>query len=241
MPPEPPSGSATDFAGEEVARERLHQLLPDVQFTAETTSQHQLQLLLDSRPWSASIRDRARINALTAQHVGAWLRAIPIRNLGLVMPSREFRFALRFRLGISMFPSPSDAKRSACGAIIDGSGDHLLGCNQAENLRTKRHNALCDVLFNALLVDDSRCRREMRCDSTSVARPGDIFHLDFERGLPTYFDLTVRNSLQPAYLIKAATCAGAAAEAGELEKDQRHDSLVSSAGSIFYPIVVESL
>ena len=62
----------------------------------------------------------------------------------------------------------------------------------------------------------------MRCDSTSEARPGDIFHPDFERGLPTYFDLTVRNSLQPAYLIKAATCAGAAAEAGELEKDQRH-------------------
>ena len=140
-----------------------------------------------------------------------------------------------------MFPSPSDAKRCACGAIIDSSGDHLLGCNQAQNLRTKRHNALCDVLFNALLVDDSRCRREMRCDSTSEAMPGDINHPDFEQGLPTYFDLTVRNSLQPAYLIKAATCAGAAAEAGELEKDQRHDSLVSSTGSIFYPVVVESL
>ena len=100
------------------------------------------------------------------------------------MPSREFRVALRFRLDISMFPSPSDAKLCACGAIIDSSGDHLLGCNQAQNLRTKRHNALCDVLFNAFLVDDSRCRREMRCDSTSEARPGDIFHPDFERGLP---------------------------------------------------------
>ena len=77
-----------------------------------------------------------------------------------------------------MFPSPFDAKRCACGAIIDSSGDHLLGCNQAQNLRTKRHNAMCDVLFNALLVDDSRCRREMRRDSTSEARPGDIFHLD---------------------------------------------------------------
>ena len=57
------------FAGGEVARERLHQFLPEVQFTAETTSQHQLQLLLDSRIWShlresASIRDRARINTL---------------------------------------------------------------------------------------------------------------------------------------------------------------------------------
>ena len=111
-----------------------------------------VNILLDSRLWShlresASIRDRARINTLTAQHAGAWLRAIPNRNLGLAMPSREFRVALRFRLGISMFPSPSDAKRCACGAIIDSSSDHLLGCNQAPNLRTKRHNALCDVLL----------------------------------------------------------------------------------------------
>ena len=42
-------------------------------------------------------------------------------------------------------------------------------------------------------------------------------------------------------VVHVSTCAGAAAEAGELEKDQRHDSLVSSTGSIFYPIVVESL
>ena len=77
--------------------------------------------------------------------------------------------------------------------------------------------------------------------STNEARPGDIFHPDFERGLPTYFDLTVRSSLQPSYLVKTASCPGAAAEAGEIEKDQQHDWMVSQTGSVFHPLVVETL
>ena len=100
---------------------------------------------------------------------------------------------------------------------------------------------ICEVVFNALLVDDSRCRREMRCSSTSNSRHGDIFHPNFEHRLPTYFDSTVRNSLQPSYLVQAATCPEAAAAAGEIEKDQRHDAMVLNTGGIFHPLVVESL
>ena len=73
------------------------------------------------------------------------------------------------------------------------------------------------VMLYSLLVDDSHCRREQRCNSTSDMRPGDIFHPNFQHGLPTYIDVTVRNSLQPAYLVRAASHAGAAAEAGEME------------------------
>ena len=71
-------------------------------------------------------------------------------------------------------------------------------------------------------------------------RPGDIFHPNFQHGLPTYFDVTVRNSLQPAYLVRAASHAGAAAEAGEMEKGARHDTFVTSTGSKFESVVVES-
>ena len=72
-------------------------------------------------------------------------------------------------------------------------------------------------------------------------RPGDVFHPDFEQGLPTYFDLTVRNSLQPLYIAQAAQHAGVAKEAGEKEKDCRHEGLVTATGSVFHPLVVESL
>ena len=76
---------------------------------------------------------------------------------------------------------------------------------------------------------------------TSCVKLFDVFQPDFEQGLPTYFDLTVRNSLQPLYIAQAAQHAGAAAEAGEKEKDCRHEGLVTATGSVFHPLVVESL
>ena len=36
------------------------------------------------------------------------------------------------------------------------------------------------------------------------------------------------------------TVAGAAGVAGEIEKDTKYDDLVSSSGSLFYPLVVKS-
>ena len=43
-------------------------------------------------------------------------------------------------------------------------------------------------------------------------------------GQPRYFDVTIRNSLQPSYILKAAIHPGAAAEAAEFEKDARHEA-----------------
>ena len=70
-----------------------------------------------------------------------------------------------------------------------------------------------------------------------MSRSGDEFHPDFDQGLPTYFDILVQNSLQPSYIMQAAACAGTAAEAGELEKDTRHNSLASSSGNVLHPLV----
>ena len=47
--------------------------------------------------------------------------------------------------------------------------------------------------------------------------------------------------LSPSYLFKTASRPGAAAEAGEIEKDQRHDWMVSQTGSVFHRLVVETL
>ena len=43
----------------------------------------------------------------------------------------------------------------------------------------------------------------------------------FLLGRPAYFDITIRNSFQPSYVVHSAHCAGAAAVAGEIEKDDR--------------------
>ena len=85
------------------------------------------------------------------------------------------------------------------------------------------------------------CRREQRLCGDSNARLGDVYHPDFERGRPTYFDITVKNSFQPTYMVKAACQAGVAAEAGEREKDSSYKDIVSGNGGVLYPLAVESL
>jgi hypothetical protein len=71
-----------------------------------------------------------------------------------------------------------------------------------------------------------------------MSRPGDVYHPDFDQGCPTYFDISVCNSLQASYIIQAAIHAGVA---GELEKDYCHNSSVQTHSCIFHPLVVESL
>ena len=50
----------------------------------------------------------------------------------------------------------------------------------------------------------------------------------------------MRNTLQPAFLLRGAERAGFAAEAGVAAKDQLHATAVKESGGEFYPIVVES-
>ena len=147
--------------------------------------------------------------------------------------------SLHIWLGIPRFPADLGSKRCSCGQILDKFGDHLLGCGQ-NNIKTRRQDALCNVLFHALLVDNGNCRKEQRCDNDTCARLGDIFHPDFEQGRATYFDVTVRNTMQPSYVTQTAYSAGNAAAAGEREKDQRHKANVTSTGNIFHPPVCES-
>ncbi len=88
---------------------------------------------------------------------------------------------------------------------------------------------------------NGNCHKEQRCNTDTCARPDDIFHSDFEQGCTTYFDVTVRNTMQPSYVTQTAYRAGNAAAAGEREKDQRHEANVTSTGSIFHPLMCESL
>ena len=100
-------------------------------------------------------------------------------------------------------------------------------------LRIERHDSLCDSLFHFLLIDNTDCQREQRCDSDSNSRPGDIYHPDFQQRKPAYFIVSVRNSLQPRFINDAAYQGGVTATAGEIEKDERHQDRVESNECLF--------
>ena len=84
----------------------------------------------------------------------------------------------------------SAIKRCSCRQVLDVHGDHLLGCGNG-NLRIRCHNALGEGIFHTL-NNNANCQMEQRCNGYSNSRPGDIYHLDFELGCPTYFDVTVK-------------------------------------------------
>ena len=225
--------------------EYLKQLLPNFDPLPGDIAQRSVQVASDRVLWaqlldSSNLRDAARLNTQSGgKHTYAWLQAIPHPNLGLSMSSSEFFIALRYWLGIPLFRG-SHLQSCTCRSPLDQHGDHLLGCGQGP-LRIRRHDALCNIVYHALSQDNSSVRREERIWGESRDRPGDIFHPDFDDGHPTYFDISVRHMLQPGNLNRASTNAGAAAIAGEMEKDQKHAANVERIGGRFHPLVMETL
>ena len=98
-----------------------------------------------------------------------------------------------------------------------------------------------DIVWHALYTDNGGLKKEQRIGGRDLHRPGDINHPYFTNGKPAFFDITVGNSLQPSYIVAFATSAGAAALAGEMEKDAYHDDIVAAAGREFFPLALETL
>ena len=96
-------------------------------------------------------------------------------------------------------------------------------------------------MFQALIQDNHQVKRKQRIFGSSAIHREDIFYPDFSDGKPTYFDISVRNSLLPQFLSRASLVSGIASSAGEMNKDTKYDHSVSSAGCIFFPLVVETL
>ena len=98
-----------------------------------------------------------------------------------------------------------------------------------------RHNALCDIIYYALLEDSADVRREQGVSGESASRPGDVFHPDFHNGHPTYFDISVRSAVHSGVITRSASSPGFAVLKGEMEKDARHRDLVEAAGGVCFP------
>ncbi len=217
--------------GETQCQQHLASILPGFSdCITPVSTQHDIQQILDNNAKCnieescLSLRDQARMKAVTNPHSGAWLRAIPNRSFGLAMSTQKFVVALRLRLGIAVFPRHSTSYRCTCNHVIHEHGDHALGCGP---LRIKRQDAVCDVIYHRLLKENADTRREEGCSTLSFDRPGDVYKPDFSQGKPAYFDVSVKNSFGPSHIINAASKAGVAAEAGKCENDLEN---VAAAG-----------
>ena len=122
-----------------------------------------------------------------------------------------------------------------CNVLI-----HILGCGIGA-LRVRRHDAICDVIWHALLQDHSGCKKKNSIAALIWIFLGDVFHPDFQFGKPAYVDVSVCHPLRDSLICLSAATAGVTAGCGEVDKDSHHEASVWAAGGIFVPLVVESL
>ena len=137
------------------------------------------------------------------------MRAIPNDNLGLSMS-----VALGYWLGIPVFPSSFGGMRCACGQILDRFGGHLLGCRH-NNLSIRQHNALSELFFMLSRLTILTVEENNVAEVTVLQGQVMFFTLTLIKDTLHTSEFSVRNSLQPLYIVQAAQHAGAAVEAGE--------------------------
>ena len=104
------------------------------------------QRFLTSITNTGSVRDRARMGSLGLPNAGAWLNVVPSPTLGLHLHPPEFITAVKYRLGVDVFPL--EGRCTACPVLSDPAGDHAVSCGWGGE-RIGRHNLIRDVLFSA--------------------------------------------------------------------------------------------
>ena len=172
--------------------------------------------------------DQVRLRAISHHScASAWLQAIPSEPLSLTLSGQKFVVALRYWLGIPLFHGSA---RCSCGVVLDGHDDHIdiLGCGYCP-LRIRWHDAICDLLWHALVQDHSGCKKE-QCCGAGLDCPGDVFHPDFQFGKSAYFDVPVHHPLQDSLLCLSAATTGVPARSEEADKDSHHEA----AGGIYF-------
>ena len=86
----------------------------------DSASQQQLQ---DTAP---DTRSQALALSTSLQHAGDWLNVVPSSALGLHLQDQEFRFCLKYWLGLPLYED--NVTCPVCARATDALGDHQIGC-----------------------------------------------------------------------------------------------------------------
>lgn len=137
-------------------------------------------------------RDMARLQSQEGPISTGWMSVLPCRAVRTDIGDVDYRVLLRWWLGLPLLPLGQTLPGCpACGEPVDPFGDHFVCCDK--NGSTRRHNALRDALFDALVQASIPAAKEVT--SGNRRRPADILLLAWERGRDVAVDLTVTHPL----------------------------------------------
>ena len=188
------------------------------QFNPELHKSHNRLLeLMDQKHFQiilqiGSPRDIARIRGLSTSGALAWLNVPYNFTWSRQLSNPQFFIALCLVTGARIFTKDRNVCRR-CGMQMDAYGYHALSCTDG-NLIIKRHDKLCDLLYNQLKRAGLKVKKKARylekCDGNGNRirrnqRPGDILisnwsFKDEEEIGNYYIDITVGNIFCDSYL-----------------------------------------
>ena len=183
--------------------------------------------------------EKARMHALTMTHAGDWVMAIPSKSLNLHLGNRDFRVAIRHRLGMRLYGEDTACK--FCDRMSDRYGRHSLVCTKQTGAWIHRHNSLRDSLFVvAQSAGLGPTKEEMGLISDRQDKPGDITIPQWKGGRGAAFDVAVTSTDQVSTLKQASKQAGVAARRKYTSKMNKAKDLVEAENHSFHPLIIET-
>lgn len=193
------------------------------------------QMKLQLRNSSNDTISQCRLAAVSAEHSGDWLYALPISACGLRLDDEAIRVAVGLRLGTSLCVSHT----CPCGELVDASGRHSFSCKLATG-RMSRHHNLNDVIHRAFIRANIPAVKEPSgLNRTDGKRPDGVTLIPWRAGRPLTWDVTVGHTLADSYLSSAAQNPGGVAELAAERKIDKYSSLADAY--IFQPLAFETL
>jgi hypothetical protein len=185
---------------------------------------------------TADDQDRARLLAVSSKESSAWLHALPLANLGLLLDPEHLRISVGVRLGAKLCEKHQCRN---CDAEVDERGVHGLSCKRSEG-RSSRHSELNNIDSRTLSSNHVNNKLEPSgLVRTDGKRPDGMTKIPWKRGRCLLWDVTCVDTLAPSYVSETSKTAGAAAEKAEKKKDSKYAPLTRDY--LFAPIGVGTL
>ena len=186
---------------------------------------------------SSSVANKARILSESAPHSASWLSVVPSAALGLHLEPNEFLVALKWWLGQDL------SRGSLCplcpDTALDPLGHHAVTCRRGGDVVMRLdwlRDIIIDFCHSAHLGVKVEVGSQLKSDLRQT-RPADVLVVDWERGRPAVWDVTVASPLTPAVLNEAGMTAGAA---GEQCKYITNDPKCQELGWLCVPLAVKT-
>jgi hypothetical protein len=192
--------------------------------------------LLASSP--TSNREELRLKAVTRPEAGAWLGVLPVKSVGLKIPSTEFSALIRWWLGIPVL-APTCCPEVGCSEQLDPLGDHAVMCPCGPS-RISRHNDVNHTWAHELNSAGYLATVEQHVDPDSNRRSADTLVANWEFGFPAAHDWVVTHTLQSAAVTRKKLVADTALKNAEAHKNSYAKERCEAVGVTFIPLAVDT-